>query len=212
MPSNANDIVGVPPHDVRLARWDHGQQGGGPRPLHPTSCVMPEHLAAANRQLMPHNRPSPAACPASEAGIGMTEQDEAEQRVSELGVAGGWRRRQLTRLYCMNGGYHLQISADGTVLGQRGDTEDVHSKTHCSGTAQFFLFYGQAKDNINNMMRLRSSPTSAGVSQSRTTEWGLKSSLGWNPFGKAIHLFDISWRGITEKKTLPSRVKWAKNM
>lgn len=95
----------------------------------------------------------------------MTEQDVAEQRLQELGVEGGWRRRQLTRLYCMNGGHHLRISADGTVLGQRGDTEDVHSKSHCSGTAQC-LFSGRAKDNVNSMMRLLSSPTGAGVSPS----------------------------------------------
>lgn len=36
--------------------------------------------------------------------------------------------RQLTRLYCRNGGHHLQIVADGTVRGQR-DEGDVHSKT-----------------------------------------------------------------------------------
>lgn len=36
--------------------------------------------------------------------------------------------RRLTRLYCMNGGHHLQILPDGTVQGQRDD-RDVHSKT-----------------------------------------------------------------------------------
>ncbi|XP_057706685.1 putative fibroblast growth factor 1 isoform X2 [Corythoichthys intestinalis] len=30
-----------------------------------------------------------------------------------------------TRLYCMNGGHHLQILPDGTVCGQRDET-DVH--------------------------------------------------------------------------------------
>lgn len=104
----------------------------------------------------------------------MTEQDVDEQRVPELGVSGGWRPRQLIRLYCMNGGYHLQISGDGTVLGQRGDTEDVHSKTpslqrHCAKKIFFVcLFYGLlAKDNIHYMMRSLSSPTRAGVSK-----WG----------------------------------------
>uniref|UniRef100_A0A8P4GGH6 Fibroblast growth factor n=1 Tax=Dicentrarchus labrax TaxID=13489 RepID=A0A8P4GGH6_DICLA len=37
-------------------------------------------------------------------------------------------RLRLTRLYCMNGGYHLQILPDGTVQGQRDD-RDAHSKT-----------------------------------------------------------------------------------
>ncbi|XP_036933460.1 putative fibroblast growth factor 1 isoform X1 [Acanthopagrus latus] len=31
--------------------------------------------------------------------------------------------RRLTRLYCMNGGHHLQILADGSVQGQRDDGE-----------------------------------------------------------------------------------------
>ncbi|XP_022607453.1 putative fibroblast growth factor 1 [Seriola dumerili] len=34
--------------------------------------------------------------------------------------------RRLTRLYCMNGGHHLQILPDGTVQGQR-DEGDVHT-------------------------------------------------------------------------------------
>uniref|UniRef100_UPI003AACF598 putative fibroblast growth factor 1 n=1 Tax=Centroberyx gerrardi TaxID=166262 RepID=UPI003AACF598 len=34
--------------------------------------------------------------------------------------------RKLTRLYCMNGGHHLQILPDGTVQGSR-DGNDVHT-------------------------------------------------------------------------------------
>ncbi|KAK5620401.1 putative fibroblast growth factor 1 [Crenichthys baileyi] len=34
--------------------------------------------------------------------------------------------RRPTRLYCMNGGYHLQVLPDGTVQGQR-DEQDVHT-------------------------------------------------------------------------------------
>ncbi len=50
-------------------------------------------------------------------------------------VDGGllWDYRRLTRLYCMNGGHHLQILPDGTVQGQM-DEGDVYSKTaaHCA--------------------------------------------------------------------------------
>lgn len=52
-------------------------------------------------------------------------------------VGGGFPRdyRRLTQLYCMNGGYHLQILPDGTVQGLR-DAGDAHSKT--ADTAHFF--------------------------------------------------------------------------
>lgn len=45
-------------------------------------------------------------------------------------VGGGFPRdyRRLTQLYCMNGGYHLQMLPDGTVQGLRDDG-DAHSKT-----------------------------------------------------------------------------------
>ena len=66
--------------------------------------------------------------------------------------------RRLTRLYCMNGGHHLQILADGSVQGQRDDGE-AHSKT-----AVRTLHPGQAY----NMMR--SLPCTTGVSGSRTRQ------------------------------------------
>ncbi|XP_054454020.1 putative fibroblast growth factor 1 [Anoplopoma fimbria] len=37
-----------------------------------------------------------------------------------------WDSRRLTRLYCMNGGHHLQILPDGTVQGRREDG-DAHT-------------------------------------------------------------------------------------
>ncbi|KAK2849274.1 hypothetical protein Q5P01_009108 [Channa striata] len=35
-----------------------------------------------------------------------------------------WDYRRLTRLYCMNGGHHLQILPDGTAQGQRDVGDD----------------------------------------------------------------------------------------
>ncbi|KAK7922870.1 hypothetical protein WMY93_009772 [Mugilogobius chulae] len=47
--------------------------------------------------------------------------------------------RLLTRLYCMNGGHHLQLLPDGTVRGQRDDG-DAHSKLRlCGCTANNLL-------------------------------------------------------------------------
>ncbi|XP_070693189.1 putative fibroblast growth factor 1 [Pempheris klunzingeri] len=48
---------------------------------------------------------------------------DEELRVSELQAAGSTRG---TRLYCMNGGHHLQLLPDGTVQGLRDD-RDVHT-------------------------------------------------------------------------------------
>ncbi|XP_056296207.1 putative fibroblast growth factor 1 [Pseudoliparis swirei] len=48
---------------------------------------------------------------------------EQEQAV-DSGPLGDFRRR--TRLYCMNGGHHLQMLPDGTVQGQRED-RDAHT-------------------------------------------------------------------------------------
>lgn len=51
--------------------------------------------------------------------------------MADEGAAGGaFPRdyRRLARLYCMNGGHHLQILPDGTVRGLRDDG-DAHSKS-----------------------------------------------------------------------------------
>lgn len=47
--------------------------------------------------------------------------------------------KKLTRLYCMNGGHHLQILPDGTVEGKR-DENDVHSKNRNTIIFQWILF------------------------------------------------------------------------
>ncbi|XP_051275244.1 putative fibroblast growth factor 1 [Dicentrarchus labrax] len=48
----------------------------------------------------------------------------SEEQTVDSGLLRDFRR--LTRLYCMNGGYHLQILPDGTVQGQRDD-RDAHT-------------------------------------------------------------------------------------
>ena len=59
--------------------------------------------------------------------------DEQECVSEDQAVVSGPLRdyRRLTRLYCMNGGHHLQILPDGTVRGQRED-RDSHSKAFYS--------------------------------------------------------------------------------
>ncbi|XP_068596183.1 putative fibroblast growth factor 1 [Brachionichthys hirsutus] len=49
---------------------------------------------------------------------------ESELPSVDFGLVPDYRR--LTRLFCMNGGYHLQIRPDGTVRGQR-DGGDIHT-------------------------------------------------------------------------------------
>ncbi|XP_068441687.1 putative fibroblast growth factor 1 [Clinocottus analis] len=56
----------------------------------------------------------------------MTDEETlvSEEQAVDGGPLGDFRRR--TRLYCMNGGHHLQILPDGTVRGQRDDG-DAHT-------------------------------------------------------------------------------------
>uniref|UniRef100_A0A8D2ZUX4 Fibroblast growth factor 1a n=1 Tax=Scophthalmus maximus TaxID=52904 RepID=A0A8D2ZUX4_SCOMX len=58
----------------------------------------------------------------------MADDGEDHHRTAERGPPPLRDHRRRTRLYCMNGGHHLQILPDGTVRGRREDG-DVHSKT-----------------------------------------------------------------------------------
>lgn len=68
------------------------------------------------------------SAPRSFAGcVRMTEGGAEVVRLHQLEEDQLKDYRRRTRLYCMNGGHHLQILPDGRVQGQR-DEEDVHSK------------------------------------------------------------------------------------
>lgn len=82
-------------------------------------------------QIVPHRKPSinPPVDPAAVCPLSRMTDEQLFVPQEEQAVAGGPLRdfRRLTRLYCMNGGHHLQILPDGTVQGQREDG-DAHSK------------------------------------------------------------------------------------
>uniref|UniRef100_A0A673BYT1 Fibroblast growth factor n=1 Tax=Sphaeramia orbicularis TaxID=375764 RepID=A0A673BYT1_9TELE len=70
--------------------------------------------------------------------------------------------RRRTRLYCMNGGHHLQILPDGTVQGQR-DGEDVHAVLQLKAVDRGVVVIRGTETGrylaMNNEGRLYSSPT-----------------------------------------------------
>ncbi|XP_053179525.1 putative fibroblast growth factor 1 [Scomber japonicus] len=70
--------------------------------------------------------------------------------------------RRLTRLYCMNGGHHLQLLPDGTVHGQRDD-RDLHTVLKLTAVDQGVVVIQGAETRrylaMNDEGRLYSSPT-----------------------------------------------------
>ncbi|XP_056149069.1 putative fibroblast growth factor 1 [Lampris incognitus] len=70
--------------------------------------------------------------------------------------------RRLTRLYCMNGGHHLQILADGTVQGKR-DEDDAHTVLRLKAVDHgVVVIQGMEAERylaMNSEGRLHSSPT-----------------------------------------------------
>ncbi|XP_072289581.1 putative fibroblast growth factor 1 [Eucyclogobius newberryi] len=70
--------------------------------------------------------------------------------------------KRLTRLYCMNGGHHLQLLPDGTVRGQRGDADaHIFLKLKAVDIGVVVIFGEEAGMYLamNGEGRLYSSPT-----------------------------------------------------
>ncbi|KAM4621870.1 putative fibroblast growth factor 1 [Polymixia lowei] len=70
--------------------------------------------------------------------------------------------KKMTRLYCMNGGHHLQILPDGTVHGNR-DENDVHTVLRLKAVEHGVVVIQGAEARrylaMNNEGHLHSSPT-----------------------------------------------------
>lgn len=90
----------------------------------------------------------------------MTEAEVLEQRAELRAALPDFRR--LTRLYCMNGGHHLQLLPDGTVRGQRDD-RDVHTFLKLKAVDRgVVVIFGEEAGRylaMNSEGRLYSSPT-----------------------------------------------------